>query len=242
MLISSRQFVIDLLASTQITEADKIAKALISVFECHNQVIELIKTSLESEVDSAVEANALLRANSFASKIMKEYCNVVGKSYLRQVLGEHIQELCINPNEGGASFEVDSSKMKERENLENNQAKLLKTCDTILNSVFSNAENLPPEIRLICYWTKTLVATKFESFTQASVGGFIFLRYICPAVVAPTAASILTNPPSSEAQRGLTLIAKVLQNISNRVSFGKKEDYLTFTNDFVEKSFQPISE
>jgi hypothetical protein len=43
-------------------------------------------------------------------------------------------------------------------------------------------------------------------------------------------------PPNEQAQRGLTLIAKVLQNIANGVTFGKKEHFLEWLNPFIAES------
>jgi len=39
--------------------------------------------------------------------------------------------------------------------------------------------------------------------------------------------------PSQEAQRGLILVAKVLQNMSNSISFGEKESYMVELNEMI---------
>jgi len=50
-------------------------------------------------------------------------------------------------------------------------------------------------------------------------------------------SQIVTKPPSEPAQRGLTLIAKTLQNVANNVTFGNKEEYMVWLNDFITANF-----
>jgi hypothetical protein len=62
-----------------------------------------------------------MRANSMASKLMKRYyiflkpferfffsySALIGKEFLRKVLGPEVQKICQNPREGNVFFEVD---------------------------------------------------------------------------------------------------------------------------------------
>jgi hypothetical protein len=90
------------------------------------------------------------------------------------------------------------------------------------------------EIRRITAILQKKVSAKFPGSAQSCIGGFLFLRYFCPAVVTPVAFGVLKVQPNQDAQRGLTLIAKALQNIANGVTFGKKEEFLEFMNAFVD--------
>jgi len=71
---------------------------------------------------------------------------------------------------------------------------------------------------------------------NTTIGGFIFLRFFCPAVSSPEAYGIVEEPPSASARRLLILITKVLQNLSNDVEFGSKEPYMTKMNDFIQSN------
>jgi neurofibromin 1 len=75
------------------------------------------------------------------------------------------------------------------------------------------------------------VAAKFPASPRVGVAGFFFLRFVCPALVAPEQLG-LPSPPSAEARRGLVLVAKVLQNAASGVLF-KKEPFMLPLNDFV---------
>jgi hypothetical protein len=48
---------------------------------------------------------------------------------------------------------------------------------------------------------------------------------------------IALEPPGPDSQRALTLIAKTIQNVANNVTFGNKEQYMEFLNEFVTSNF-----
>lgn len=78
--------------------------------------------------------------------------------------------------------------------------------------------------------------------TSPLIGGFLMLRYIAPALVTPEAFGLLgpDEVPSPRARSNLILIAKVLQNISNGLTFEttKKEEHMKPLDDFVRAQFK----
>lgn len=52
----------------------------------------------------------------------------------------------------------------------------------------------------------------------------------------------MTRPPSAEARRSLTLIAKILQNLVNGVEFGGKEQFMVGFNPFIFNNSRRITE
>eukprot|EP01088_Endostelium_zonatum_P017075 TRINITY_DN4868_c0_g1_i2.p1 TRINITY_DN4868_c0_g1~~TRINITY_DN4868_c0_g1_i2.p1 ORF type:complete len:948 (-),score=182.08 TRINITY_DN4868_c0_g1_i2:93-2936(-) len=75
----------------------------------------------------------------------------------------------------------------------------------------------------------------------ALIGGFIMLRFISPAMVTPE--TWLTDTiPTPSARRNLVLITKILQNISNQIGFGIKEEYMCCMNDFIVKNITKVEE
>lgn len=71
---------------------------------------------------------------------------------------------------------------------------------------------------------------------HVAVSGFIFLRFICPAIVSPDSYGIVNHPLNATQRRTLILISKVLQNLANGVKFGSKESYMTPANVFLEEN------
>jgi len=222
---------------TAVTEADKITKDLVTIFEDHGLTVALIDAHVAREVKEANHAGSLMRANSAASKLMKAFSLLIGKPFLAQVLGPSINAICANPDEGGASFEVDPSKISPTDDLAKNREKLQSTCSKMLRTILDSVDDTPLEFRAICTHLQRSVTAKFAGSGQVCIGGFMFLRYFCPAMVTPSTIGITKAPPNPAAQRGLTLIAKTLQNVANNVTFGKKEDYFVFLNTFISDNF-----
>jgi neurofibromin 1 len=82
---------------------------------------------------------------------------------------------------------------------------------------------------------------KFQEAKYTAVGAFIFLRFFCPAIVAPESEKLVNEPPSKEMRRGLLLIAKVIQNLANNVLFGAKEQYMYPLNDFLTQNIYRVT-
>jgi hypothetical protein len=82
---------------------------------------------------------------------------------------------------------------------------------------------------------------KFSEAKFTAVGAFIFLRFFCPAIVAPDVEGLISSAPSKEMRRGLLLIAKVVQNLANNVLFGAKEPYMFPLNDFLTQNIYRVT-
>jgi len=162
---------------------------------------------------------------------------LIGRPFLKKVLAPSVERICKDPLEGGASFEIDPNKLPPNENVEKNRVKLQETCSKILRIIFDSIDETPSEFRQICYWLQKFVSAKFPESAQICIGGFLFLRFFCPAIVTPVFFGLIKSAPNEPAQRGLTLAAKVLQNIANNVPFGNKEDYLLWMNDMISSNF-----
>lgn len=82
---------------------------------------------------------------------------------------------------------------------------------------------------------------RFPEAKYTAVGAFIFLRFFCPAIVAPEAEGLVTTAPSKEMRRGLLLIAKIIQNLANNVLFGAKEPYMFPLNTFLTQNIYKVT-
>ena len=82
----------------------------------------------------------------------------------------------------------------------------------------------------------TAVVPRFQDAKYTAVASFVFLRYFCPAIVAPDMAGLVTQRPPPDLRRGLTLVAKIIQNLANNVLFGTKESFMLPLNDFLAEN------
>lgn len=112
----------------------------------------------------------------------------------------------------------------------------------LLDSLERHLEDVPYGIRWICKQTKHLVAERWPELPEEQqcslVGGFFILRYLNPAIITPNAFGIIPQDVSlpGYSRRNLTILAKVVQNLSNGVTFSTiKEAYMSVLNFILTK-------
>mmetsp|Transcript_15903 Transcript_15903/g.40714 ORF Transcript_15903/g.40714 Transcript_15903/m.40714 type:complete len:3398 (+) Transcript_15903:1469-11662(+) len=217
-------------------DADRFARSLVNIFEHHGETLHLIEKLIELEVRLATSPGTLFRANSIASKVISAYTRLVGSNYLRLTLGSPIQDICDKQ----LSLEVDPRKLKSARDRAANMKRLLLSCQNFLDWILTSTSNAPFSFRQISNKLFTEVGSKFPQSKYSSVGGFLFLRFFCPAIISPEGHGVISEPPSATARRSLVLIAKAQQNLANGVTFGGKEEYMVEVNSFIEKNTEAI--
>lgn len=70
------------------------------------------------------------------------------------------------------------------------------------------------------------------------LGGLVFLRFICPALVLPHKMHLTPDDaaPSKTLQRTLVLVAKLFQSLANNTEYGAREDYMMPFNAFLTRN------
>jgi len=223
---------------TPITEADKVAQLLVRVFEANDKALDLLKASIRAEVLKTEKENTLFRLNSMATKLLSAYCKVIGKDYLQVSVGPQIKQLIQNPR----PCELDPSKIQEGENIEQNQKNILDISQNFLKDIRASIPHCPAPIREICKFLREVVTEKFPGAGDTVIAGFVFLRYLCPGIVAPDGHGIVDSPiQDRDIRRAFVLITKVLQNLANRVIF-TKEVFMQPINGFIEANLQMMKD
>ncbi|KAK4100073.1 hypothetical protein N658DRAFT_474075 [Parathielavia hyrcaniae] len=188
------------------------------------------------------EANLLFRGNSLLTQALEYHMRRLGREYLSETLAEKINEI----NESDRSCEVDPSKLHHGEDLQHHWNHLIQFTTDIWNCIASSATRLPSELRHILKYIRAVAEDRYGDFlrtvTYTSVSGFLFLRFLCPAILNPKLFGLLRDHPRPRAQRTLTLIAKSLQALANLSSIGKKETWMEPMNKFLTAQRQPFKD
>eukprot|EP01098_Paradermamoeba_levis_P016332 TRINITY_DN8772_c0_g1_i1.p1 TRINITY_DN8772_c0_g1~~TRINITY_DN8772_c0_g1_i1.p1 ORF type:complete len:281 (-),score=90.58 TRINITY_DN8772_c0_g1_i1:206-994(-) len=187
--------------------------------------------------------------------MFKFYSPVVGLKYLWLTLAKLINELNalsadsnspshLNPDISilTANIEVDPSKL-ESGDINTNKLELQLIAHKFLTAILHSSHNFPTEFRIIVAHLKKVVSAQFPQHKMApytAIGGFIFLRLICPALIAPHNFGLLQAAPNKTCQRKLILISKLMQNLANGVHFGNKEPFMASLNDFITTNKDPL--
>eukprot|EP00002_Diphylleia_rotans_P018460 TRINITY_DN3574_c0_g1_i5.p1 TRINITY_DN3574_c0_g1~~TRINITY_DN3574_c0_g1_i5.p1 ORF type:complete len:871 (+),score=139.07 TRINITY_DN3574_c0_g1_i5:51-2663(+) len=212
-----------------VTEADEVAKSLVRVFQRYDDSIRLIKIAVKREVAVTESGNTLFRSNSMSCKLLSQFSRMVGSKYLDSVLRQHLNTICSR----NITLEIDPYKLKDPVQVEANVKELKMWSQAFLDSIVCSINECPQPFRIICHHLKTEVCKRFPEKKYIAISSFIFLRFFCPAIVAPHAFGITKKPPPEESQRTLVLISKVLQNLANGTEFGSKEAWMTEMNSFI---------
>ena len=95
--------------------------------------------------------------------------------------------------------------------------------------------------RALCHHLWETTADRFPESRHSVIGSFIFLRFFCPAIVAPDNIDLDVSPDTREVRRALLLITKVIQNLANNVIFGNKEPHMKVLNGFLAENIRQVS-
>lgn len=232
--------VINALCITAGDEAEQALRSVVRILDAHHQVIPLVKQSITAEVKANDNPGTLFRQNTIATRIMTAYTKLTGTPYLIRVLKPFIIDI-VNGNT--QHYEVDPNKASGGENMEavlnQNLSRLLETSQKILDAILRSANEFPVQLRILSHFLGQEVSKKFPNSKHASVGGFLFLRFICPALTSPGAYGLLDST-ASDASRPLVLIGKLIQNVSNGVEFGAKESFMIGANPFITNNLDRV--
>ncbi|KAI9839685.1 MAG: Ras GTPase activating protein ira2 [Sclerophora amabilis] len=220
------------------SEVDEIAVVLLNMFHSRGMGLLFLKALIEHEVSATENESELLRRNSVATKVLTVYAKWNGSEYLRSTLQQLLGVLFDTA--GNLNLELDPTRVSS-DQLERNALNLRDTTQVVVDSIVGSAEKTPLMFRRICHTIATAVTRRFPDAKFTAVGSFIFLRFFCPAIVAPESEGLVASTPTKEMRRGLLLIGKVVQNLANNVLFGAKEPYMSPLNDFLAHNIYQVT-
>ncbi|CAK7567505.1 MAG: GTPase activating factor [Sporothrix epigloea] len=188
------------------------------------------------------EANLLFRGNSLLTQALEFHMRRLGKEYLTEVLSDKIFEI----NETNPDCEVDPSKVLPGVDINKHWDQLIAFIYEVWECIADSASRLPSELRHILKYIRAVAEDRYGDFlrtvTYTSVSGFLFLRFICPAILNPKLFGLLRDHPRPRAQRTLTLLAKSLQALANLSTIGRKETWMEPMNRFLVGQRQSVKD
>jgi len=157
---------------------------------------------------------------------MTVFLKTAAADYLDGLLGSYIQDAYTNPQ----GYEVDPDKYKG--NLKANMERLYLVSQRLFDDIMNSADKLPLSVRQAFLNLRKLVYEVFPQHEFLAIGGFVFLRFIAPALLAPESFGLMKAAPSLEVRRSLCLLGKMIQNTANKTYFN--EPFMQDFNEFVD--------
>ncbi|XP_016064797.1 PREDICTED: RAS protein activator like-3 [Miniopterus natalensis] len=210
---------------------EELAAAMVRVLRATGRAQALVTDLGTAELARSGGREALLfRENTLATKAIDEYMKLVARDYLQETLGQVVRRLCASTED----CEVDPSKCPSSE-LPQRQARLQNSCEEVFKNIIHSYDWFPAELGTVFSgWREACKERGSEALGPRLVCASLFLRLLCPAILAPSLFGLAPEHPAPAPARTLTLIAKVIQNLANRAPFGEKEAYMDFMNSFLE--------
>lgn len=211
-------------------------EALVAVccsLDGYNMLQDAITAAIAHEVGETAQEGTLFRSNSASTKLIGAYTRLCCQTYLCNLLRPIVSALTAS----GDDLEVDPMKCEEA-SARAHQQLLRKWADRTLAAVFDSLADMPSAMRWLAARIVAVCVRKFPDSKVSSAGGFLFLRFICPALAVPKARGVLRADPPPRTQRALQLVAKLLQALANNVNFSK-EPYMMPFNSFIADNQAP---
>ncbi|KAF8943228.1 Ras GTPase activating protein ira2 [Haplosporangium gracile] len=222
-----------------VSEIDDLAIVLLHVFESRGLAMPLLKAVIMKEVRETSESE-LFRRNCMATRLLTVFAKLNGAEYLKSTLQPLLNALMTLPAQG--SYELDPARLGPEEDDNVNSENLKHMAQVFLDTITDSASKVPNSFKEVCWYLSQAVGERFPDAKFTAVGGFIFLRFLCPAIVAPESDGLLHAPiENTKVRRGLLLITKVIQNLANNVLFGAKEPFMIVLNTFLTSNIHKVT-
>ncbi len=212
------------------SQFEELIEVLFKVFNTQASLVELLKAVIELEVTATDHESTLFRGNSFATRILTVYARTRGYHYLRETLKELLATVCSKPD----GFVLDFDPHHESPDDDSAVRNLEQITAAFLTTISNSLEEMPKAIREITAHIADSVGERFPESVFTAVGGFIFLRFINPAIVSPETVDLDLPNDNRDIRRSLVLVTKVLQALANNVRFGAKEPGMRQLNGWMD--------
>lgn len=151
---------------------------------------------------ATAEANLLFRGNSLVTKALDLHMKRLGKEYLEETLSERVRDI----DESNPDCEVDPNKVSSPDDLQRNWRNLIALTENIWKAITASVNRCPPELRLIFRHIRACADDRYGDFLRtvkySSVSGFLFLRFLVPAVLNPKLFGLLKGMTENNAGYG----------------------------------------
>ncbi|KAJ1814184.1 hypothetical protein LPJ56_004925, partial [Coemansia sp. RSA 2599] len=240
LLLDTRPTLIFDLISVLPRSADWLVETTTKIAICSNRVVAWIEAIVQHELASqAVPDPALIfRGASVATRAMDTLMKVIGLSFLDHMIGNVVRDVAL----GNYHCEVDPSRLHPKEDIDDHWRTLLHLQRVLWIGVEESIDHCPPTLSRVFGSIRAAIMqfysghSSHEQVRYSCISGFLFLRFVCPAMLSPKTFGLVGTQPNASALRTLTLLAKGIQCTANLTDFALKEPYMQPMNTFVQQS------
>ncbi|BFU24254.1 ras GTPase activating protein [Entamoeba histolytica HM-3:IMSS] len=200
-------------------------------------LIYLLKQHITEEVRNTKDKAQLFRANGGFTHLMSSFMKKEGKKILEEYINPIIKVVNEQPNE----LEVDNTKVSQ-EVVDKNIETLLTILKEHVCKFDILSKLISPDFSYIFNVIKKEVMKKWPENALIAIGGFLFLRFINPAIVSPHRFGSNMLLPNDNGHRTLILISKVVQSIANQPLCPFREECMQPFSDYVLSQYDHVNQ
>eukprot|EP01105_Mastigella_eilhardi_P015046 TRINITY_DN3420_c0_g1_i4.p1 TRINITY_DN3420_c0_g1~~TRINITY_DN3420_c0_g1_i4.p1 ORF type:complete len:473 (+),score=160.67 TRINITY_DN3420_c0_g1_i4:32-1450(+) len=182
---------------------------LVKVFSHNGKTQRLLQWCVKQEINSTNNFANLFRGSGVATRLLAVFYKLEAFAFLQHCLKPLLAQIIARCND----LELDATKVGEEAAGAHMRA-FVQILDDFFSSVIASASDLPPHFRMLLKYSQCEIEAKFPYQSETvTVGGFFFLRYLCPAIISPEVYGLCDEVPQA-ARRFLVMVSKTLQWIA----------------------------
>eukprot|EP01086_Lenisia_limosa_P002729 TRINITY_DN16704_c0_g1_i1.p1 TRINITY_DN16704_c0_g1~~TRINITY_DN16704_c0_g1_i1.p1 ORF type:complete len:376 (-),score=61.45 TRINITY_DN16704_c0_g1_i1:106-1233(-) len=190
--------------------------------------------AIDEEIKQNKAIETLFRGSVLASKMMSTLAKEECTKFLTGLLSPLFQFLV----DAHYKYHITSDQGEHTDAMiEVSQHHTMALTRVFLKSLKNSMQFLPITLRYLGFYLHEAMQKVYPEQSFIAVGGFFFLRFICPAILMPSAYGLNANafPMDANMKRGLILVSKTVQCMANRTRFGEKEPHMVFMNSLIDE-------
>jgi hypothetical protein len=207
--------------------------SLVQFYEINSQLVDVVNWIVSREIVQTKEKATLFRGSSPVTKFFRIIFQKEGSEYLKFLIEPLLKNFISKSWENFDSVPTTQQ--------------LLELLEKFINQFTSSQDKCPLIIKKLLTHLRKEVTTQFssETFAISIIGGFVFLRFLCPAIMTPHQSGLLQDVAiSGSVQKALLEATRLLQNIANGIEntniTNKSEDVKSLYLQFIKKYSAPI--
>ncbi|KAJ6231174.1 ras gtpase-activating protein [Anaeramoeba flamelloides] len=213
----------------------KMANALFYLFDFFGFSLPLVQLCIRYEILSSNDKEGksnLFKQNDMSSLLSSILVQIHGQRHLIKILSKPIKEAINDYNENYSN--------KQNKGNSINTQFLKEHFHRLVDAVIDTNEKYPIEIKLICYYYQIELEQQYPELFITAVGSFLFLRYICPAIVSPENHNIVQKQSISNVTRRILInLSQVIQKFALGMKFNEStKKQLSLLNPDIGKKSQ----
>ncbi|XXQ36880.1 Ras-GAP domain-containing protein [Plasmodiophora brassicae] len=199
----------------------------VNLFRNESLLLKVLGPALDRELADIHASADLFRKNTQVTRMLTLCARAFGQNIHAQVLA--VLRKIIASSEA-VSFEIDpqvETSAKQR------RANLKALCNASADLLRAVVADVPTTFTVMCRVVHSAIERKFEGSGWVGMSNLLFLRFVCPTIVAPFPNE--SKPMTKQCKRNLILVAKVVQSAASLHEFGDKEEFMQALNPLIRK-------